>query len=745
MRAAADLEPLAVRELWHSGSTCSIDVVLTELALILCIALAALVFSAATARWALRRYAGSADAKRLTDAALRASEAFLWSENRRALIGTSALGVFIVAAHAVLALLGARTLSLKTTVWVVVALGLGALASCVVAYIAGQMALRASARTAAAAASGVEQALSMLVRSGGVVGIVADALSIASVAGLFGLIYLLGGGPARDAGGLKELLSQASVVLPGFGLGTVVAGLLLSFGGATYHVATHVAAAVGAEKHAGLDRSDPRNPAFVAELVGAHLGLAAARTVEMFVASTLGNVTAWCLGAALFATSPQDGVSWGLLTFPVVVRALGVFGSALGLMTARTAENENPVRALWRGQVVFTIITLGGMAGAAFWLLGPAWPYTLGAAALGLAVSGLVAHRARYSVERSAESVRELVESTRGGEAVTIARGLAHGLLVGWPPVLSLGIAIVGAWRLGEASGLSGGALFGISVTLSAVLAGGAYMLALNVVGPIATSARGMGTPDSRILSNDASRWLGRLEDAGFAGSAVSQTFFVIAGGTAAMLAVYTLPVMQSEAPLAALSIGNPVVLWSGLLGGAAILAFTGRQLAAAARGARAATMEIERQLRGFPRESGVLQLPPHYTPSYKAIVDQASRSALERSLAPVALIVFVPALLGVSLRIIYRSNGLAIQGLAAFVVIAAVTGVGTALAADGARAVLNAAHRLQRPRGSSAGFDISITGNAIADFIGRSAGPAALMAAKATAMVALVVASFLM
>jgi K(+)-stimulated pyrophosphate-energized sodium pump len=184
----------------------------------------------------------------------------------------------------------------------------------------------------------------------------------------------------------------------------------------------------------------------------------------------------------------------------------------------------------------------------------------------------------------------------------------------------------------------------------------------------------------------------------------------------------------------------HPAVLLGGLLGAAVVLGYAGAALSAAARAAKASAAEVERQLRGFPRRDKVIEIPEDYTPSYRAVVDQSSRAAVERLFAPVGIALATPAVLGIGLRLLYSSGDLAADALASFVVIASATGLATALATEGARVVLCAAHRANRPRGSYGGFEVSVTGHAVADLIGSSAAPAAHSVAKACALTALLI-----
>ena len=170
-----------------------------------------------------------------------------------------------------------------------------------------------------------------------------------------------------------------------------------------------------------------------------------------------------------------------------------------------------------------------------------------------------------------------------------------------------------------------------------------------------------------------------------------------------------------------------------------------GRALDVASRATRGALQEIERQFRAFPRDGGgALVLPAGYTPSYRAVIDLASRLSLEGVLLPVAVGLLGPAALGFGLRLLYTTAGLAKEGLTCFVVVASATGLGTALSANGARAVLGAAYRASRPRGVSPGFEVSLAGHTLGSFMGGATAPATHLFVKAAAAAALLVAPLL-
>jgi Na+/H+-translocating membrane pyrophosphatase len=182
-------------------------------------------------------------------------------------------------------------------------------------------------------------------------------------------------------------------------------------------------------------------------------------------------------------------------------------------------------------------------------------------------------------------------------------------------------------------------------------------------------------------------------------------------------------------------------------VGAVVVLAYAGSVARAAARGAREVSAEVERQLRGFPREHGIAQVPAEYTPSYKQCVELTTVVALRRMLLPIATFITAPLLLGLGLRLLFRgpASELVVQGLSCFVVVASLTGLATALALDAARATLGSVRRANRVRESGPAFSTSVTADALSDIFGNAAAPALQLLIKATAAAALLITPFLL
>jgi K(+)-stimulated pyrophosphate-energized sodium pump len=307
---------------------------------------------------------------------------------------------------------------------------------------------------------------------------------------------------------------------------------------------------------------------------------------------------------------------------------------------------------------------------------------------------------------------------------------------------------MTGAWHLGASTGLAGGGVLGALSALMTLSASTPYHLALATFGPIADGARGASSMIASAAVPEAQRRTSRLDDAGFAASAVSQTFLIVEGSLSAVLAAGALPMLMAKSPstTSPIDLREPAVLWSGALGLAAVLAYAGSTVRAATRGARGVVQEVDRQLKGFAQEKGRRAVPLDYTPSYKNCVELAASAALRRLIVPVLLGLSLPLALGLGLRLLFRNTGsaLPLAALAAFVVVGAAAAMAHSLSMDGTRASLSAARRASRRGREEGGFSAALSGDAMADLLGDAAGPAAQLLIKSAAVVTLLVAPFI-
>lgn len=708
---------------------------MTVLGIILGIEVAGLAFALFAARAMARRESDSAALRRLKHALERAARAFLTRQARpvAVVVGVSALLLIAPFWESQGALA-----PLEGWFWGSLALLAGAAVSLLVSGVSATVGVRGAVAALSTARSSLDGALTSTLRAGAVAGLIAEALSLVVPLALFGLAFAVKGGFTLPALNARALAADLSLVLPPFALGAALAALLLQRSGGAYHASSDVGGDLAGETDAGLEHDDPRNPAMVSDLVGDQLSFAA-RAADGFATASAVGVTS----ALLALRSNGELLVLGLL--PLLLRAFGVIACTTGLWVVRTEEAKDPVFALLRGHLSAFIILLAGLGAAAHALLGVHFWFVFGAGLLGPLGAGLAAAAATLGLMRRRGSLKQALDTLRVGGGVTVAAGLGAGLESVLVPIALLAASGFGAYWLGAASGLVAGGEAGLLIWLAALAALAPFPLAVSGFASVADSARGM----AMVAANepDVVRRAARLDDSGFVAGALSSAYAAVLGTLAAlgMGIVLALLAKRPDAPGLVPS-GTPALVASAALGAALVLAYAGSAARSAARGAREVALEVERQLRGFPREQGVSVVPRDYTPSYKSCEELTAKNAL-RGVLSTSTYLLVPLLLGTALRFMYRASTpwLTADGLAAFVLAASVTGLGAALVVASARAALGSVRRASRPRGAGPGFAASVNGDAVTDILGHVAGPCAHSMGKAGAALLLALSPFLL
>jgi K(+)-stimulated pyrophosphate-energized sodium pump len=306
----------------------------------------ALVAALMLARAVIASDTGTPDMRAISDAIREGAEAFL--RRQYTTIGEIAVAlalVLFVGYH-----MSARTspYALKTVISFLV----GAVCSGLAGFTGMYCSIRANIRTASAARTSLNKALQMALRGGAVTGLVVVALSLLGVGSLF-LFF----------GGLQHP-EAVPYQLVGFGFGASLVALFAQLGGGIYTKAADVGADLVGKVEAGIPEDDPRNPAVIADLVGDNVGDCAGRGADIFESTAAENVGAMILGAALY---PVFGVK-GIL-FPLIVLAINLIASTVGVFVVKTREDEDPMHALNKGFYVTSALALAGFAGAVYTML----------------------------------------------------------------------------------------------------------------------------------------------------------------------------------------------------------------------------------------------------------------------------------------------------------------------------------------------------------------------------------------
>ena len=214
----------------------------------------------------------------------------------------------------------------------------GAAFSVLAGFFGMQVATKGNVRTAwAAEEGGMNKALKVAFRSGSVMGLCVVGLGILGV----GLAFALLG------------QETAANCLTGFGLGASSMALFGRVGGGIYTKAADVGADLVGKVEAGIPEDDPRNPAVIADNVGDNVGDIAGMGSDLFE-SYVGSI----ISAITLALAPSfafDGVKGAI--FPLIISAVGILCSIVGIMSVKGDEKSNPAKALNMGTYVAAILS----------------------------------------------------------------------------------------------------------------------------------------------------------------------------------------------------------------------------------------------------------------------------------------------------------------------------------------------------------------------------------------------------
>jgi K(+)-stimulated pyrophosphate-energized sodium pump len=612
------------------------------------VALVALGLAALLARAVIAADSGTAEMQAISNAIREGAEAFLKRQYQT--IGAIALVlavVVFVGYH-----LSPRTapFAAKTVISFLV----GAVCSGLAGFTGMYCSIRANIRAASAARTSLDRALKLALRGGAVTGLVVVALSLLGVSALF-LVF----------GGLDNPQAVA-FQLVGFGFGASLVALFAQLGGGIYTKAADVGADLVGKVEAGIPEDDPRNPAVIADLVGDNVGDCAGRGADIFESTAAENVGAMILGAALFPVFGLKGI-----LFPLIVLAINLIASIVGVFVVSTNETEDPMRALNRGFYVTSLLALAGFAAAVYGMLSgpgvqPIWLF--GCGVVGLVTAFLFVWITQYYTEAKYRPVQSIVKASLTGPATNIISGLAVGMETPAMPVVVISAALLlsyyfGVQGLAHVTTVSNFAkgIYGTAIATMGMLSCAAYILAMDTFGPITDNAGGIiemsNQPDSVRDRTD------KLDSAGNTTKALTKGYAIGSASLAAFLLfsayleeIKSLVVEKLRvADLAGLTTSMPAnwsfnninlaqipVFVGALLGAMLTYLFSSLAIKAVGRTAQMVVQDVRDQFRENP---GIMAGTSK--PDYARCVAIVTSAALKEMVVPGLLAVGLPVAVG--------------------------------------------------------------------------------------------------
>ena len=529
---------------------------------------------------------------------------------------------------------------------------IGATMSAIAGIIGLVTAVKSNVRTASAATRSLGEALRIGLRGGAVTGFTVTSLSLLGVYVLY-LAY----------GGLDDPQTTPFLIV-GYGFGASFVALFALLGGGIYTKAADVAADLVGKVEAGIPEDDPRNAAVVADLVGDNVGDCAGRGADLFESTAAENIGSMILGVSLYLADPGHSLSW--ILFPLVVRAVGILASLIGLLAVRGGTVSSAQRNLDIGFWTTAVLSIAGLAVVTLNMLGSLW--LLAAGATGIVTTILFYYLTQYYTAGEWRPVRNIAEASRTGPATLIIAGFAIGFETTALPVLVLCGALGGSYFFGiqamselglQVSSEFVGGVYGTAVATMGMLMSAAYILAMDTFGPISDNAGGIAQfsgagKDTRDITDN-------LDSVGNTTKALTKGYAV---GSAALTAFVLLSAFIQKADIVSgvINLADVRVFIGAFLGAMVVYLFCAMAIRAVGVSSSTIIEEVRRQFREHP---GIMT--GDEKPEYGQAVDIAAASALRNMILPGLLPVVAPVAVGLILRA---------EAAAGFLMIGAISGV---------------------------------------------------------------------
>ncbi|KAH9668089.1 Pyrophosphate-energized membrane proton pump 2 [Citrus sinensis] len=643
---------------------------------------------------------------------------------------------------------------------------LGALCSGIAGYVGMWVSVRANVRVSSAARRSAREALQIAVRAGGFSAIVVVGMAVIGIAILYATFYVWLG--VDTPGSMK--VTDLPLLLVGYGFGASFVALFAQLGGGIYTKAADVGADLVGKVEQGIPEDDPRNPAVIADLVGDNVGDCAARGADLFESIAAEIISAMILGGTMVQRCKLENPS-GFILFPLVVHSFDLVISSIGILSIRSSRDssvkapiEDPMAILQKGYSVTVVLAVLTFGASTRWLLyteqaPSAWLNFALCGLVGIITAYIFVWITKYYTDYKHEPVRALALSSSSGHGTNIIAGVSLGLESTALPVLVISVSIVSAYWLGQTSGLvdeSGnpiGGLFGTAVATMGMLSTAAYVLTMDMFGPIADNAGGIvemsQQPESVREITDVLDAVGNTTKAttkGFAiGSAALASFLLFSAYMDEVATFAQEPFKQAGNYLidCQVDIAIPEVFVGGLLGSMLIFLFSGWACSAVGKTAQEVVNEVRRQ---FIERPGIMEYKEK--PDYARCVAIVASASLREMIKPGALAIISPLVIGLLFRILGYYTGHALLGakvVAALLMFATVSGILMALFLNTAGGAWdNAKKFIETGALGGKGSDThkaAVTGDTVGDPFKDTAGPSLHVLIKMLATITLVMA----